>query len=162
MAYSVSCDLCKQPYYNPPEERNVNKRHNGHPIYRVCRHCYDFSVPKKIKGRFGLLKGSPYPPVQSGKKFSQNWNKVYTYGKKMVENNKGHSEKNRNMEEDKTPESKEKQSGHEKKQEGKQEEKPLEYINKTMMDAVHVVESGVSGLVKGASEALSSLSPFSS
>jgi len=132
--HESNCDICGVVYHS--ETRNRRSKH-GFPQYRVCAYCYDWTVPRKIKDGVRVMSGNPFPPPTSGKKFSKSWTKMYKHGKHRVERG----------------------------EEGvKEENEPavgvIEKTTEAVKDAVHVVETGVQGLLHGASEALSSLSPF--
>lgn len=152
--FKSHCDMCGQCYYHA--EKNLNKRRNGFPVYVVCDYCYNWSVPKKCRDRYKKLGGSKFPPVTSGKKFSKAWNNVYRKGIKEKHDRKEEHDRNENHPTPPPPY----ESISSDEVDNEHERSKGVNINETMRNAVHVVESGVSGLIHGASEALSSLSPF--
>lgn len=149
------CDMCRITYYC---DTVANKRTHGYPLYLLCHQCYEWSIPKRMRIVSKKLQGSISKPPTSGKKFNASWNNVYKKTPQKME-----KESNSSRNEDDIDDKENQDIEHDENEQLEDITSPG-YIGKTtdaMKDAVHVVESGVSGLFHGASEALSSLSPFS-
>lgn len=137
------CDFCNNIYYH---KSGVNKRRGGYPVYMLCQFCYDWSLPKRMKRAEAcsakVLQGSLYKPATSGKKFSQSYNKTYkTTHRKVIG----------------AETSERQQSASKEHMENEVAAKRYPSRTSPFKDAVQVVESGVSGFLHGASDALSSL-----
>ena len=155
----TDCDMCKQSFYS---ETRCNKKKNGYPAYLVCTYCYDWSIPRTRKDMAKVIKGSATLPAKSGKSFSKSWTSKYksmSMNKKVYKGKgKGDRKENNDKGNDKRKnvhETDEEEKEHDDEQQG--------YIAKTtevMKEAVHVAQSGVTGLLHGASEALKDMSPF--
>ena len=80
--YETRCDMCKTPFYNSTK---CNKRKNGYPVYRVCQHCHDWSIPKRMQMNATGKRSFPCAkviiseplPIKSGKSFSRRWTSRY-------------------------------------------------------------------------------------
>lgn len=124
--YGTSCDLCSMIYYS--ERKGANKRRYG-PLNLVCHHCYEWSVPKSGKTyqtrkpnvAFRMLEGTPYTPKTTGESFSRSWSQYKTPGKRNQWN---------------------------KNERNKTTETVGEAFESSIKDAVHLVESGVSNLLR--------------
>lgn len=146
---TTKCDFCTNVYFC---EGSLNKRKNGFPVYRLCDHCIMWSLPKAKRMYAKKLDGNISKPISSGKKVSKSLRNTYRKVSKSAQ-----------IKEKQCKESDEKDAQVKLTKRQHEEVENSSYVEKTteaVKDAVHVVETGVTGLINGASDAISSLSPF--
>jgi hypothetical protein len=140
--HPASCDFCRQTYFN--DHKRENKKKNGFPLYLLCQHCYDWSLPKKSRklGVARVLKGSPSKQKHSGEAFSKSWSSAYRRSGNASE----------------TVVTKDPEDGEKVEKEEVEEKGMLETVSATITNdvkvAVNIIESGFVGLVSGAADAL--------
>lgn len=143
--YSTSCDLCSQEYFHP--ERGANRKKSGHPVYLVCRRCYDWSLPRSERDKTSIMKGSVAKQETTGNSFSNHWTGAYMAVKSTLIG--GDDKKEKDESEEKVDNENDEDS----------ENKGIlstvsETITQDVKAAVNIIESGITGLVSGAADAL--------
>ena len=138
--YSFPCEYCHTVIYS--KEKNKRSK-SGFPNYFVCDYCYNWSIRIRDRPLAKVLQGTIERPKSSGKKFSREWQNKYV---QKVPTKKRNGE---NKNDTKNEEDMEKNGGI--------IATAVETIKDDINAAVAVVESGVSGLVQGVTDAFSSL-----
>jgi hypothetical protein len=149
--HATPCDFCKTIQYSE------NRQKRGKALYIVCQRCCTFSVPRKMYSQGFLIKmmeRSIERPKSSGKQFSKAWTSRYASAKKKAVESSIKGEEN---EPEMPEEHVEKPDEKDNDEQTPKEEKNESVVMAAVETVKAIAQSGVSGLVQGASEAISSL-----
>lgn len=152
--YVTPCERCMTKYYSPC--RN-NRKKNGFPNIYVCHSCFEVGISRKERKSARVLNGSRDKPKTSGETFSKSFTSKYprmpqpgkaTTSVSNAVGNAVHTAVD-TVSDGATAVAESIQHG-------------ANVVVDDFKSVVNVVESGISGLVQGASEALASLPGMSS
>lgn len=128
--YAADCDFCGVTYYHPTR---INKKKNGRPVYQACDHCLMYSTPGKLRPYTRHLAGRPWKTPVSGSTFSMQWMKNWI---KPTD-----------------PKDSEGEDG----DEARFDPPSQHIVPESLTEAAETAVGAVQGLVKGAADALGSL-----